>query len=33
MDKIYFYVEDPNEAKYQYLIKKHEKTAFKIQRF
>ena len=28
-DKMYLYVKDPNEAKYQYLIKKHEKTGLK----
>ena len=25
IDKIYFYVRDPNQSKYQYLIKKREK--------
>ena len=28
-DKMYLYVKDPNEVKYQYLIKKHEKTGLK----
>ena len=26
MDKIYLYAKDPNEAKYQYFIKKREKV-------
>ena len=26
---MYLYVKDPNEVKYQYLIKKHEKTGLK----
>ena len=25
IDKMYFYVRDPNQSKYQYLIKKREK--------
>ena len=25
IDKVYLYAKDPYEAKYQYLIKKHEK--------
>ena len=25
IDKIYFYIRDPNQSKYQYLIKKCEK--------
>ena len=29
IDKIYLYVQDPNEAKYQYLIKKHKKLVLK----
>ena len=30
IDKIYLYVKDPNEAKYQYVIKKHEKMVLKL---
>ena len=30
IDKIYWYVKDPNEAKCQYLIKKHEKIVLEI---
>ena len=26
IDKIYLYIKNPNETKYHYLIKKHEKT-------
>ena len=33
IDKIYFNVEYPYEAKYQYLIKKHEKRVLKIGKF
>ena len=28
IDKIYLYIKDPNEAKYQYLIKNCEKSGF-----
>ena len=28
IDKIYLYTKDPNEAKYQFLINKQEKTGF-----
>ena len=30
IDKIYLFVKDPNEAEYQYLIKKRGKTLLKI---
>ena len=30
IDKIYLFVKDPNEAEYQYLIKKREETLLKI---
>ena len=29
IDKIYLYIKDPNEAKYPYLIKKHENNGLK----
>ena len=29
IDKIYWYVKDPHEAKYQFLINKREKTELK----
>ena len=30
IDKTYLYVKDPNKAKHQYLVKKHEKIVMKI---
>ena len=30
IDKIYLYAKDPYEAKYQYLIKEHQKSRLKL---